>query len=148
MFRLYYTVLQLEVLLLHKSGDVVRCRTRHNKYHRYIPLTVYMFPDPQECVLHNISKVQWSWCELNHNIYSVTIHIVFKITPKMQNQGHKIIRIMWDHKIGPPLPIHWPGKTHIQTIMKRNEKNMYPSSWRIVWLLSHSLLLLFSWRRE
>jgi len=24
MFRLYYTVLQLEVLLLHKSGDLVR----------------------------------------------------------------------------------------------------------------------------
>jgi hypothetical protein len=147
MFCLYYTVLQLEILLLHKSGNVVRCRTPHNKWHRYILLTVYVLPDPPECVFLNISKVQWSWCELNHNIYSVTIHIVFNITPKMQNQRNEIVRIMWDHKIGPPLPIHWPGKTHIQTIMKQNEKNV-PSDWRIVWLLSHSLLLLFSWWRE
>jgi len=144
---LYYTVLQLEHSLLHKSGDLVRCRNPHSKCHRYIPLTVYVLPDAQECVLFNISKVQWSWCELNHHTYSVTIHIVFNITPKMKNQRDEIIRLMWDHKIGPPLPIHWPGKTYIQTIMKENEKN-FPSSWRIVWLLSHSLLLLFSWWRE
>jgi len=147
MCHLYYTVLQLEVLLLHKIGDLVRCRNPHNKCHLYIPLSVYVLPDVQECVILNISEVQWSWCELNHHIHSVTVHFVFYITPKKKAPKHEIIRIMWDHKIGPPLPIHWPGKTHIQTIMKENKKNV-PSSWRIVWLLSYSLLLLFSWWRE
>ena len=103
------------------SLHVARCRTPHSKCHLHIPLTVYMLPDAQERVLLNISEVQWSQCELHPHIHSLTIHPVFYITPKMRAQRHKIKRIKWGHTIGPPLPIHWPGKTHIQTIMKQNE---------------------------
>jgi hypothetical protein len=119
---LYYTVLQLEIFLLHKSGDLVRCRTPHTKWHLYIPLTVYVLPDAQECVLLNISEVQWSCCALNLHIYYMTIHFVFYTTPKMKAQRHETISIMLCHTTGPPLPIHWPDKTHIPTIMKQNEK--------------------------
>ena len=84
---LCYTVLQLEILLWHKSGDHVRWRTPHSNCQLFILLTVYILSDSQECVLLYISDVQGSWCELEQHVYSLTIYFVFYITPKMKAQS-------------------------------------------------------------
>ena len=81
-----------------------------------------MLPDPQECVLLNISEAQWSWCELNLHIYSMTVHTVCNITPK--NAKSKA----WDNKdnVGPH---NWPSSSYPLT-WQNSYSNNHETKWK------------------